>query len=200
MEPLTDEFYLLFKRFYYDSYQITLEVIGNENVTLSLEDFSKLSLESQYNICSVGMDYALFYSTMLKAVVELLKGKPLGSLLIRTFSDLSGISWDFRRELSNNEKDRIRQMKHFFENDVQLNIGNINEKNLYCLDNRLMKKRGMYSFVEGYASVPMEFQMKDLYISNIPLIQWLQENLPDSDEKDRLQIMAESLERKYSII
>ena len=63
-----------------------------------------------------------------------------------------------------------------------------------------MKKRGMYSFVEGYASVPMEFQMRDLYISNIPLIQWLQENLPDSDEKDRLQIMAESLERKYSII
>ena len=159
MEPLTDEFYLLFKNFYYDSYQITLEVMGNEHVTLSLDDFSKLSLESQYNICSVGMDYVLFYSTTVKAAVALLKGKPLGSplgsLIIKIFSDLSGISWDFKRELSNNEKDRIRQMNQLFQNDLQLNFRSIKKKIVYCLDNRFVKKRGAYSFVEGYASAPM---------------------------------------------
>ena len=62
-----------------------------------------------------------------------------------------------------------------------------------------MKKTGTFEFIEGYASVPMEFQMRDLYRSQVPLIRWIQENLPESEEKNNLQTMVESLERKYSI-
>ena len=72
-DPLTDEYYQAFRGFYYDFRQIGFEVMGNEVVTLPLENFSKLSLEVQYNMCSVGMDYSLFYSIILKALVKKLR-------------------------------------------------------------------------------------------------------------------------------
>ena len=40
-DPLTDEYYQAFRWFYYDSYHMMFEVIGNDTVTLPLEDFSK---------------------------------------------------------------------------------------------------------------------------------------------------------------
>ena len=197
-DPLTDEYYQAFRGFYYDFRQIGFEVMGNEVVTLPLENFSKLSLEFQYNMCSVGMDYSLFYSIILKALVKKLR-KPMRLLVIRIFANLVGISWDFKRELSEDEKDKMRQMMNVFHNKFKLGMEHIIEKNRYCFDNNLVKKSGTFAFTESYASVPMEFQMRDLYRSQVPLIRWIQENLPESEEKDRFKIMVESMERKYSI-
>ena len=75
----------LSEEFYYDSYQTVFEVMGNETVALSLEDFSKLSLESQYNICLVGMDYVLFNSVVMGGLIKILKGRLLGSLVVMLF-------------------------------------------------------------------------------------------------------------------
>ena len=199
VDPLTDEYYQAFRLFYYDSYQLIFEVIGDDTLALPLEDFSKLSLESQYNVCIVSMDHIFFHTAMRQAAINILEGRPLGSLVVRIFADLAGISWDFKRELSEEEKDKIRQMKAVFKNEQKLRVGYVKEKSLYCLDNRLVRKKSAYEFTEGYASVPMEFQVRDIYRSQIPLIRWLQENLSESEEKDNLQTMVESMERKYSI-
>ena len=198
-DPLTDEYYQAYRWFYYDSYQLIFEVIGNDTLALPLEDFSKLSLESQYNVCLVSMDYIYFRSATLKAAIKILEGQPLGSLAIRLFADLAGISWDFKKKLSEEEKDKIRQMNDIFKNENKLRSRYMKEKSLYCLENRLVRKKSTYEFTEGYASVPMEFQVRDIYRSQIPLIRWLQENLPESEEKDRLRTMVESMEHKYSI-
>ena len=198
-DPLTDEYHQAFRLFYYDSYQLIFEVIGNDTLALPLEDFSKLSLESQYNVCLASMDYIYFRSTTMKAVIKILERRPLGSLVVRIFADLSGISWDFKRELSEEEKDKIRQMQDVFRNEFSLRFGYMKEKSLYCLENRLVKHSGTFKFTEGYASVPMEFQMRDIYRSQVPLIRWLQENLSESEEKDRLRTVVESMERKYSV-
>ena len=199
MDPLTDEHYRLFRNFYYDSYQTILHVIGNNVLDLSLDDFSKLALASQYDFCVVSQDYSLFHSTMSGAAFKILKGRLWGSLLLKLFADLSGIPWDFKKVLSKDEKDKILRMHQSFLDDINSTVKNMKEKILYCLDNRLMKKLSIYEFVEGYASVRVEFQVRDLYRSNIPTIQWLQGNLPDSDEKDNLHSMIESMERKYFI-
>lgn len=198
-DPLTDEYYQAFRWFYYDSHHLMFEVIGNDTVALLLEDFSKLSLESQIHVCSVGMDYALFYSTMLGAANKILQGRPLGSLVLMIYAELTGISWDFKRELSEDEIDTIRQRSDLSENDVQLQIGKLKEKVAYCVDNRLVKKSQTDVFTEVYASVPMEFQVRDIYRSQVPLIRWIQEHLPESEEKDELRTMVESMERKYFI-
>ena len=198
-DPLTDEYYQAYRLFYYDTENLIFEVIGNDTLALPLEDFSKLSLELQYNVCLVSMDYTFFSSAMMKAAIKILKGQPLGSLAIRLFADLAGISWDFKRELSEEEKGKIRQKSDFFGSEVKLRLGYIKEKSLYCLENRLVKHSGTFKFNEGYASVPMEFQVRDIYRSQIPLIRWLQENLPESEEKNKLRTMVESMEHKYSI-
>ena len=198
-DPLTDEYYQAYRLFYYDSYQLIFEVIGNDTLALPLEDFSKLSLESQIHGCLVSMDYTFFRSTTMKAVKKILERRPLGSLFVRIFADLSGISWDFKRELSEEEKGKIRQKSDFFGSEIKLRFGYIKEKSRYCIENRLVKHPGAFTFIEDYASVPMEFQVRDIYRSQIPLMRWLQENLPESEEKDKLQTLVESMERKYSI-
>ena len=176
-DPLTDEYYQAFRLFYYDSYHLIFEVIGNDTLALPLEDFSNLSLESQYNVCLVSMDYIYFRSTTMKAVIKILERQRVNSLGIRIFADLSGISWDLKREFSEEEQDKIHQMYDVFINEKKLGVGYVKEKSLYCLDNRLVRKKSAYEFTEGYASVPMEFQVRDIYRSQIPLIRWLQENL-----------------------
>ena len=198
-DPLTDEYYQAYRWFYYDSELLIFEVMGNDTLALPLEDFSKLSLESQYNVCIVSMDYIFFHTAMRQAAINILEGRPLGSLVVRIFADLSGISWDFNRELSEEEKDKIRQMKAVFKNEQKLRVGYVAEKIGYCIENRLVKHSVTFAFTEGYTSVPMEFQVRDIYRSQVPLIRWLQENLSESEEKDNLQTMVESMERKYSI-
>ena len=123
--PLTDEYYQAYRWFYYDSYQLMLEVIGDDTLALPLEDFSKLSLESQYNVCLVSMDYTFFRSAMLDALSKskLLNRRRLGFLLIKTFADVTGISWNFKRKISEEEQDKIRQMKDVFENEHHLQMG-----------------------------------------------------------------------------
>ena len=198
-DPLTDEYYQAFRWFYYDSYHLIFEVIGNETVALPLENFNKLSLEAQINVCLVGMDYVLFNSTITDAASKILKGRPMGSLILMLFADLTGIPWDFERELSEEEKNKILQINDIFKNEFKLKIRNLGEKTLHCIRNRLVKTSGDYEFTEGYASVPIEFQVRDIYRSQVPLIRWIQENLPESEEKDKLQTIIESMDRKYSI-
>ena len=200
-DPLTDEYYQAFRGFYYDSYHLMLEVIGNDTVALPLEDFSKLSLEVQINVCLVGMDYVLFYSTMMEAVLKILKGRDRGTLVVKIFADESGISWDFERELSDGEKDKIRQRSALNNDEFKLAFGHIGNKTAYCLENRLVSASlaRERKFLEVYASVPMEFQVRDIYRSQVPLIRWIQENIPESEEKYRLQTMVESMDRKYSV-
>ena len=179
-DPLTDEYYQAFRGFYYDSYYLMFEVIGNDTVALPLEDFSKLSLESQYDVCSVGADYVAFNATMSNAVLKILKGPPLNTLVLMLFTDLTGISWDFERELSEDEKDKVRQRSALFKDEFKLKFGHLGKKTVYCLRNRLVKTSGDYEFTEGYASVPIEFQVRDIYRSQVPLIRWIQKNIPES--------------------
>ena len=75
----------------------------------------------------------------------------------------------------------------------------LGKKTVYCLRNSLGEASGAYEFTEGYASVPMEFQVSVIYRSQVALIRWIQKNIPESEEKDILQAVVESMERKYSV-
>ena len=199
-DPLTDEFYEIYREFYFDSYHMMFEVIGNETVASPLENFNKLSLEAQINVCLVGMDYVVFYTTMKHAATKILKGGSLGSLIVRIFADLNGISWDFRRQLSEKEKDEIRQRMDLFRSEFKIRFKNLGEKTGYCIRNRLVKGSATVEFTEGYASVPMEFHVRDIYRAQVPMIRWIQGNLSESEEKTNFQTMVESMERKYFVL
>ena len=94
----------------------------------------------------MSIDYIQFRSATMKAVIKILERRPLSSLGIRTFADLVGISWNFERKLSEEEKDKIRQTSGLFRNEHKLRFGYMKEKNFYCIKNRLVKHSGTFEF------------------------------------------------------
>lgn len=68
----------------------------------------------------------------------------------------------------------------------------------FCLTNGLVESTaGPNQFLEGYNAVPIEFQLRDLYASHVPFIQWVREHVPPSEEKEELEVLVGSLKRKY---
>ena len=181
----TEENYQIFRNFYYDSFQTVFTIVGDEILTLSSETFQKLPLESQYNVCIVHLDYFLFRHMLLESLFEVFEGQHLGRLNLRLMADLVGVPWNSSADFSEDEKQQTRQRIKEFKDELALKGKYFIEKENYCFDDaRLVKEPGTYKFIEGYASVPMEFQMRDLYRSQVPFVQWIQENMPESTDND----------------
>ena len=82
--------------------------------------------------------------------------------------------------------------------DKGIKLDALIEKTSFCFENRLVERAAVpFHLVEKYNSVPIEFQLRDLYVSSIPLIQWIRANIPPSEEKDELETLLESMKRKY---
>ena len=82
--------------------------------------------------------------------------------------------------------------------DKGIKLDALIEKTQFCFENRLVESAAVpFHLVEKYSSVPIEFQLRDLYVSSIPLIQWIRANIPPSEEKDKLETLVESMKRKY---
>ena len=82
--------------------------------------------------------------------------------------------------------------------DRRIKLNALIDKTQFCFENRLVERTAVpFHLVEKYNSVPIEFQLRDLYVSSIPLIQWIRANIPPSEEKDQLETLVESMKRKY---
>ena len=82
--------------------------------------------------------------------------------------------------------------------DKKIKLDALIDKTQFCFENRLVETAAVpFQLVENYNSVPIEFQLRDLYASSISLIQWIRANIPPSEEKDKLETLVESMKRKY---
>lgn len=52
-------------------------------------------------------------------------------------------------------------------------------------------------FADGYVNTETEFELRDLYESQVPFIRWLRGTIPASEERDDMEVLIHSIERKY---
>ena len=124
----------------------------------------------------------------------------MGFLLIKIVADLSNIEWDFSTKFNPTDEEKIYKLGSSMNKDRSIKLNALLEKTQFCFENHLIERAAVpFQLVENYNSVPIEFQLRDLYASSIPLIQWILENIPPSEEKEKLQTLFESLKSKYFI-
>ena len=52
-------------------------------------------------------------------------------------------------------------------------------------------------FTDGYADTLTEFALRDLYESQVPFVAWTWASIPAGEERDNMEALIESMERKY---
>lgn len=200
ISSLTEEHYQIYRNFYHDSLISAFELAGSERMTLPLEEFRSLPLETQTFVCTIIVDYSLFHYVIIDAFQKAFGDNVVAFLLIKIVADLSNIEWDLSIKLNPKDEERISQLGFSMSKDRKIKYDVLIEKTQFCFENHLIKKTAVpFQFVENYNSVPIEFQLRDLYASSIPLIQGILENIPPSEEKETLETLFESLKSKYFI-
>ena len=196
---LTEEQYQIYRNFY-DSLNSVFEIAGSE-MTLSLEEFENLPINIQTSVCLIAVDYSLFHSVITSAFRKTFGKKVKAFLLIKIVADLLNIEWNLSTKLNPTDEERIFQLGSSITDVKGIRLDALIEKVQFCFKNRMVERAAIpFQLVEKYNSVPIEFQLRDLYSSSIPLIQWILENIPPSEkEKEELQILFESLKSKYFI-
>ena len=196
IDSFTEEQYQMFRGFYYDSIRTLFEIVEHKPLTQSLEEFKTLPLENQIDICLISIDHDLFRSVLFQSFERAFGRDAMVYLSKKMVVDLAGMEGPLTRQINPEEKRHLLQTISLLNEEVEVKFDHIIEKNRFCIENSLVRY-SPFQFTYGYVSVPMEFQLRELYKSQMPLIRWIQENIPPSEEKEYLQSLIESMERKY---
>ena len=198
ISSLTENQYQAYRDFYHESLISVFELVGPGRMTLPLEEFGNLPLDIQTSVCVVTVDYSLFRSVITGAFRKSFGKEVMVFLLIKIVADIADIEWDFSTRLNPADKEKISKLGSSMTDDKGIKLDALIEKTGFCFENRLVERAAVpFHLVEKYSSVPIEFQLRDLYASSIPLIQWIRANIPPSEEKDKLETLVESVKRKY---
>ena len=168
-------------------------------MSLPLEEFKNLPSDVQTSVCSVAVNYSVFHYVIFKSFQKAFDKDVLKDLFIRLIIDFSGIEWDVFIEFGSEEQKTAYDVGLAKNDDHKQYFDAVFEKAQYCSEHRVIKAIGspFHFLVENYNAVPMEFKLRDLYASFVPFIRWIRDNILPSEEKDRLEILIESLEGKY---
>lgn len=184
----SDREYEMFRSFYYDSMNIIFELAGRDNINLASESLSNLSEESQGHVCSIFVDYGIFNSMVINALFKRTFGKEaINSLIQRLIFDLADVEWVPLDEVSAGDQPILLNARDSLDSFFDDSLGSLDSIFESC-----MKKDGMvtimgmvspYQLARNYTSVPVEFQLRDLYRSQLAFLDWVLENTRDSKEK-----------------
>ena len=197
---LTDPYYQMFRNFYYDALYRIFELMDSDKTVFSLEELKHLSTEQQSLTCAIAVDYSICHSVITRSFLEAFGQENMNFLFKKLVVDLSGFEWDLVTPLSPEDEEKLHASGYSIHDDMVIRLDAIDERNKYCLEKHphlVERLVSPYHLLGGYNTVPVEFQLRDLYVSFIPFIQWIQEYIPSSEQKDHLQIFVESLKRKY---
>ena len=190
----------MFRSFYYDSFNIVSELAGKSEVSLSPEEFGKLPEESKRKVCSIVMDFQIFRTVVTDALFDRTFGDAaIRSLTQRIMFDLAEVEWVPLNEVRLEDHEKIIQAKDDLIEFTRDNLNNLTPKFRYCLDNWIIDAGLVlgYRFSSHYTSVPVEFQLREFYRSQLPFVTWVLENTRDSQERVRLRGLVESIKHKY---
>ena len=113
--------------------------------------------------------------------------------------DLAEVEWVPLNEVRLEDHEKLIQAKDHLNEFSRDNLNNLTSKFKYCLENWIISSDlvSRYQFSSHYTSVPTEFRLRELYRSQLAFMSWVLENTRDSEEKDRLQRLIESIKHKY---
>ena len=126
-----------------------------------------------HNACLVIVDHTTYRSVMIKGV---------------------SVAHDRQRIVEFLE--RAKDSRRFLFKDLSEKFGTISEKSQHCLLSGVVWI-DTTRFTDDYADTPTEFQLRALYETQVPFIQWVWETIPPSEERSNMEALIRSMERKY---
>ena len=193
----TEKQYQMFRSFYYDSWNTIFEVVGHDPMT-SLSEFGNTSPGILRDLCRIIVDYSLFRSTAVGIFIDKSFGiESMDNLILRLMFDLAKVNWIPIDEVKSKDEPKLLQAKDDLEKFVKENYNYLNKNHAYCVDIVRYELKSSYQLIQNHSSIKMEFQLRDFYESQIPFLKWVLENTVESEEKNELQKLIESIERKY---
>ncbi|MYK30661.1 MAG: hypothetical protein F4051_02780 [Boseongicola sp. SB0670_bin_30] len=201
--------YNMYRSFYYDSLNVAIELAGRTEVHMSPEDFGKLPEDSRREICAVVVNYRTFRLVTTEAFLK--KGtfgkEGTNSLHIRLAFDLAGVEWvsrDNLNETSPEDQQKTLQASAdltLFLKDSSRALGSKYEICLPWFLAECFEADPEFNpptqLTPTYASVPLEFRLREFFQSQLPAVNWLLDNTRKSEERDNLQEFTQSMMRKY---
>ena len=163
----------MFGSFYHGSLDTFFELVGDDLLNMPMEEFQALPTVIQRNACLVIVDHAIYRDVMIQGFSATHSEKRIIFLM-----------------------ERAKISRGFFHKDVQAKYETISERAHHCLDNGIVGVDGV-EFTNDYVNTPTEFQLRALYESQVPFIQWLWETIPPSEERRYMETLIPSMERKY---
>lgn len=198
--------YNMFRSFYYDSFNVVIELAGESELRLSPEDFGKLPEDTRREICSIVTDYRTF---QLVAADALFLSSTFGeeranSLVTRLTFDLADVKWVPLGEVAPEDQPKVIKALSDLKRFILDGLDVLDSKMQQCLgwfladsleadpDFKLGRR-----LTPAYASVPAEFRLREFYRSQLPVLIWILDNTRASEERDRLREFIHSMKRKY---
>ena len=170
---ITKEQVELFRGFYQGSIESFFEVIDRDLLNLPMREFDALPRESKRPACLVIVDHTTYRSFML-----------------RSFHAAHG-----RQSILEFMK-RAKDSGGFLFRDLKTRFEALSDKAKHCLLAGVVQV-GSVGFTEDHADTLTEFQLRDLYRSQVPFVRWVLDSAPASQERDDLEVIIRSMERKY---
>ena len=172
-QSITGEQIRLFGSFYHGSLDTFFELVGDDLLNMPTEELQALPAVIQRNACLVIVDHTTYRSVMAK-----------------------GLEAAHGEERMIEFLERAKDSRKFLFKDLEAKFETISEKSEYCLRSGVVWI-DTTRFTDDYADTPTEFQLRALYESQVPFIQWVWRTIPPSEERRYMEALIPSMERKY---
>ena len=124
---------------------------------------------------------------------------------MRLMFDLADVKWVPLDEVSPEDQPRVLQAKDDLNRFFKDSLDALLSKYAICLPWFLAESLAAdpefefnpYTLTSNYASVPLEFRLRELFQSQLPAVNWLLDNTRESEERDSLRELIQSMKRKY---
>ena len=172
-QSITGEQIRLFGSFYHGSLDTFFELVGDDLLNMPMEEFQALPAVIQRNACLVIVDHTTYRSVMGK-----------------------GFDAAHGRQRMIEFAERAKISRRFLFKDLEAKFRTISKKFRHCLLSGVVWI-DTTRFTDDYADTPMEFQLRALYETQVPFIQWVWRTIPPSKERSNMEALIHSMERKY---
>ena len=163
----------MFGSFFHDSIDTFFEVVGEELLAMPAEQFEALPQELQRSACLAIVDQATYHSVMAK-----------------------GFHAAHGKQKTMEFMERAKEAQGFLFRDLDDRFARTSEKAQHCLRGGIVWIDTI-GFTDGYTDARTEFALRELYESQAPFVRWTWELVPAGEERDNMEALIESMERKY---
>ena len=196
----------MFRNFIYDSFSPFFEIVGIDTMPGALDEFGQSLQSFPPELCPAVVDFALFRSQLVQSVYKGtdIPKKKQNLLIAHILFELAGVPWGPLSEVKPEDQPAVLEAK----DHVKEYLANAEERlgmvHRHCVENHL-RRAGLVSvnrLTTNYAPTPIEFRMRELYESLVPVAAWILKLSRESARQDQLadlESIIDSMEQKYGL-